>query len=287
MNVKFEQQFNLQSYNAYRVESICSKAWFPENETDLLEIFNQNKNKRFIILGNGNNIILSKDYYEEEFIILNGCFDKVTVNNTGMEAEAGATLLQLSETALKHHLTGLEIYYDIPSSVGGAVVMNAGTKEGEIKDILVKVRYLDLTDLQIKEISKEDVGFEYRNSFFQKNTNKIVLKACIKLEKGNPEQIKAKMEETKQVRWEKQPREYPNCGSVFKRPPGRFVGPMLDELEMKGFTIGGAKISEKHSGFIVNTGKATGKDILAVIAEARKRVKEKFGIDLEVEQRII
>lgn len=281
------QNFNLTNYNAYRINAVCTKAWFPENETDLLEIYSQNKNKRLIILGNGNNIILSKEYYEEEFIIFNGCFEKITVNNTEMEAEAGATLLQLSETALKHHLTGLEIFYDIPSSVGGAVVMNAGTKEGEIKDILVKVRYLDLADLQIKEISKEDVGFEYRNSFFQKNTNKIVLKAWFKLDKGNPEQIKDKMDETKQVRWAKQPREYPNCGSVFKRPPGRFVGPMLDELGMKGFTIGGAKISEKHSGFIVNTGNATGKDILSIISEAKKRVKEKFGVDLEVEQRII
>lgn len=279
--------FNLKQYNAYRLNAVCTKAWFPENENDLLEIYRHNTNKRLIILGNGNNIILSKEYYEEEFIILNGCFDKVTVNNTEIEAEAGATLLQLSETALKHHLTGLEIFYDIPSSVGGAVVMNAGTKEGEIRDILVKVRYFDLTDLQIKEIAKEDIGFEYRNSFFQKHTDKIVLKAWFNLKKGNPEQIKTKMAETKQTRWAEQPREYPNCGSVFKRPPGRFVGPMLDELGMKGFTIGGAKISEKHSGFIVNTGNATGQDILAVIAEVEKRVKEKFGIDLEVEQRII
>jgi len=278
---------NLTAYNAYRINAVCTKAWFPENETDLLEIFSQNKNKRLIILGNGNNIILSKEYYEEEFIIFNGCFDKITVNNTEMEAEAGATLLQLSETALKHHLTGLEIFYDIPSSVGGAVVMNAGTKEGEIKDILVKVRYLDLTDLQIKEIAKEDIGFEYRNSFFQKNTNKIVLKAWFQLKKEKQERIRARMEETKQTRWAKQPREYPNCGSVFKRPPGRFVGPMLDELGMKGFTVGGAKIAEKHSGFIVNTGTATGNDILALIAEAQKRVKERFGVELEVEQRII
>jgi len=287
MKIKSIENFNLTAYNAYRINAVCAKAWFPENETDLLEIFSQNKNKRLIILGNGNNIILSKEYYEDEFIILNGCFDKVKVNNTEIEAEAGATLLQLSETALKHCLTGLEIFYDIPSSVGGAVVMNAGNKEGEIKDILVKVRYLDLADRQIKEITKEDIGFEYRNSFFQKQTDKIVLKAWFQLKKGNPEQIKVKMEESKQTRWAKQPREYPNCGSVFKRPPGRFVGPMLDELGMKGFTIGGAKISEKHSGFIVNTGNATGKDILAVITEAQKRVKEKFGVDLEVEQRII
>jgi UDP-N-acetylmuramate dehydrogenase len=165
--------------------------------------------------------------------------------------------------------------------------MNAGTKEGEIKDILIKVRYLDLTDMQFKEKTKDEMGFEYRNSFFQKNTDKILLKAWFQLQKGNPEEIKYKMEETKQIRWEKQPREYPNCGSVFKRPPGRFVGPMLDELGLKGFTIGGAQISEKHSGFIVNTGNATGQDILAVISEAQKRVKEKFGIDMEVEQRII
>ena len=285
--MNYINNFNLTDYNAYRIDAVSAKAWFPENETDLLEIFRQNKNKRLIILGNGNNIILSKEYYEDEFIILNGCFDKITVNNTEMEAEAGATLLQLSKTALKHHLTGLEIFYDIPSSVGGAVVMNAGTKEGEIKDILVKVRYLDLADKQIKEISKENIGFEYRNSFFQKNTNKIVIKAWFQLKNEKQERIRARMEETKQTRWAKQPREYPNCGSVFKRPPGRFVGPMLDELGMKGFTIGGAKISEKHSGFIINMGNATGKDILSIIAEAQKRVKERFGVDLEVEQRII
>ncbi len=243
--------------------------------------------KSYIVLGSGHNVILSKEDYDEEFIILNGCFDKIEISGTEVIADAGATLLQLSDASLKNSLAGFEIFYDIPSSVGGAVVMNAGTKEGEIKDVLVKVRYLDLADMKIKEIAKEDIGFEYRNSFFQKHTNKIVLKAWFKLVKGTPKEIKAKMEQTKQIRWAKQPREFPNCGSVFKRPPGRFVGPMLDELGMKGFTIGGARISEKHSGFIINTGNATGKDILAVMAEAQRRVKEKFGVDLEVEQRII
>jgi len=285
--MNFICNFNLTNYNAYHVKAVCAKAWFPENDSDIIEIFRQNKNKRHIILGNGNNIILSKEHYDEEFIILNGCFDKVTVNNTEIEAEAGATLLQMSETALKHRLTGLEIFYDIPSSVGGAVVMNAGTKEGEISDILVKVRYLDLSDMQIKEIAKRDLGFEYRNSFFQKHTNKIVLKALFMLGKGNSEQIKAKMEETKQSRWAKQPREYPNSGSVFKRPEGRFVGPMIDELGLKGFSIGGAQVSEKHSGFIINKGNAKGSDIMAIISEIQRQVKEKFGINLEQEQRLI
>lgn len=285
--MKFLKEFDLKKYNAYRVNAVCSKAWFPEKEEDFTFLCSNNTDSKRIIIGNGNNIILSKEYYEEEFIILNGCFDKIEIEDTTIIAEAGATLKQLSELAMNCSLTGLEIFYDIPSSVGGAVVMNAGTKEGEIKDILVKVRYLDLTDLQIKEIAKEDIGFEYRNSFFQKHTDKIVLKAWFNLKKGNPEQIKTKMAETKQTRWAKQPREYPNCGSVFKRPPGRFVGPMLDELGMKGFTIGGAKISEKHSGFIVNTGNATGKDILAIIKETQNRVKERFDVELEVEQRII
>lgn len=226
--MSYINDLNLTGYNAYRINAVCNKVWFPENQNDLLEIYRQSTNRRLIVLGNGNNIILSKEYYKEEFILFNGCFDKISVNDNLIEAEAGATLLQLNETALHHHLSGIEIFYDIPSSVGGAVVMNAGTKEGEIKDILVKVRYLDLADLQIKEIAKEEIGFEYRNSFFQNQSDKIVLKAWFCLEKGNPEQIKFKMKETKQIRWAKQPRKYPNCGSVFKRSPGSFVGPMLD-----------------------------------------------------------
>jgi len=277
----------LTEYNSYRINSICSKAWFPNNEEEVKEIFRKNSNKPLIIIGNGNNIILSRAFYEEEFIIFNGCFDKVILNNNVLESEAGTTLSKLSEIALTQSLTGLEIFYDIPSSVGGAVVMNAGTKEGEIKDIIEHVRYLDLFDMQIKEIEKEEINFEYRNSFFQNQTNKIVLKAWFKLKRGNYSDIKSYMEKYKKMRWDKQPRDYPNCGSVFKRPPGYFVGAMVDELGMKGYRIGGAKISEKHSGFIINTGNATGEDILAIIAEVQLRVKEKFGIDLKVEQRII
>lgn len=285
--MKIVENLNLKDYNSYQIESYCSKAYFPESVDDFLNLFSKEVNQRKIIIGNGNNIILSKEYYEEEFIILNGCFDNIEVEETVMQAEAGATLLQLSEVALENELTGLEIFYDVPSSVGGAVVMNAGTKAGEVKDILLKVEYVDLSDNQIKEISKTEMGFEYRNSFFQKNTDKIVIKAWFELKRGNKKKIKSLMDQTKKERWAKQPREHPNCGSVFKRPSGRFVGPMLDELGLKGYTIGGAEISEKHSGFIVNTGKATGKDILDLIYFVQEKVKEKFGVDLEVEQRII
>lgn len=285
--MRVAQNLDLTKFNSYELKATCAKAFFPNSEQDLISIYGDNPHTNKIILGNGNNVILSKEYYPDDFIIFNGNFDRVKITDNIIEAEAGATLEQLSLQALKHKLSGLEIFYDIPSSVGGAVVMNAGASGEEIKDILVKARYLDLADMQIKEMRNQEIGFTYRNSFFQKNPDKIVLKAWIKLLLGTARDIKIKMEETKQKRWAKQPRELPNCGSVFKRPNGRFVGPMIDELGLKGYTIGGAKISEKHSGFIVNASDATGNDILKLIDVVKALVNAEFGINLEVEQRII
>lgn len=283
--MRIYEKFNLFRYNAYRLNAFCRKAYFPESEKDIVQLYcDQNQ---LIVIGNGNNIILSREWYDESFILFNDCFDKVDIKGTEISAEAGATLLQLSELAMQNALSGFEIFYDIPSSVGGAVVMNAGASSKEIKDLIIKVRYLDLADGKIKELPCEAIEFEYRNSFFQKNKDKLVLKVWFNLIPGTQTTIKANMEETKEKRWAKQPREYPNCGSVFKRPKGHFVGPMLDELGLKGFAIGGAKISEKHSGFIVNTGNATGKDILSLIEVAKVKVRERFNIDLEIEQKII
>lgn len=286
MNIIFEKDFNLENYNAYRIKAICAIAWFPKTEMELCAIY-KNSSTPKIIIGNGNNIILSREYYKEEFIILNGCLDKIENYETIILAEAGATLENLCEVALQNSLSGLENFYDIPSSVGGGIVMNAGTKDGEIKDILVKVSFLNTSNMEIGSILKEDMNFSYRNSIFQNEKDKIILKGWFQLKPGNNFEIKNKMQLIKKNRWEKQPREFPNCGSVFKRPSGKFVGPMIDELSLKGFSIGGAKVSEKHSGFIINTGEASGKDILALISEIQRKVKEKFNIELEVEQRII
>jgi UDP-N-acetylmuramate dehydrogenase len=262
-------------------------AIFPESEEDFIEIFQSMPRDQIIIIGNGNNIILSKQWYDETFLILNNCFDKLFVKDSVIEAESGATILDVSLKALEHELTGAEFLYDIPSSVGGAVVMNAGTKEGETKNILKKVRYLDLDDLSVNEKTNEEIQFEYRNSFFQKNKDKVILKAWFELKPGNFNAIDQLMQESKARRWARQPREYPNCGSVFKRPPGRYVGPMIDELGLKGHTIGGAQVSSKHSGFIINIGEAKGEEILSLIAYVKGKVLEKFGVDLEVEQRVI
>jgi UDP-N-acetylmuramate dehydrogenase len=284
--MKVIENFDLTQYNSYRLKATCNKAYFPTTNQEAKAVFMQHPGKK-IIIGNGNNLILAAAHYEEDFIIFNGNFNTVTVEGEVITAEAGATLQELSEIACENGLGGMEVFWDIPSSVGGAVVMNAGASGEEIKDVLVKVCYLDLMDGEIKERRNEELGFVYRNSFFQNDATKVVLSAELKLYKADQDEIKEKMNTTRDKRWEKQPRNYPNCGSVFKRPEGRFVGPMLDELGLKGFRIGGAQVSEKHSGFIVNRDNATGKDILDVIQEVQRRVQDKFGVLLEVEQRII
>lgn len=278
--------FELTDYNSYRVKAHCEMAYFPENEEDVVSFFTTNKD--FILLGSGHNIIFSKEYYQKPIVIFNGNYNSISQLEEGLlEVEAGAMMWDVAKFALNNALSGLEIFWDIPSSLGGAVVMNAGASGEEIKDVLVKVRYLDLTDNQIKEILKEDISFEYRNSFFQKNTDKIVLKAWLQLQKGNKEAISEKMETIKAQRWAKQPKEYPNAGSVFKRPKGYYVGAIMDELGLKGFTIGGAQISNKHGGFIVNFNQAKGQDILNIIKEVKRQVWEKYQVELEVEQRVI
>lgn len=284
--MRIYNNFELTDYNSYRVKAFCDKAYFPEKEEDVVSFFTTNKD--FILLGSGHNIIFSKEHYSKSVVVFNGNYNTISQIEEGLlEVEAGVMMWDVAQFALNNALSGVEIFWDIPSSLGGAVVMNAGASGEEIKDVLIKVRYLDLKDNQIKEILKEDISFEYRNSFFQKHTDKIVLKAWLKLKKADKEAIQEKMETIKAQRWAKQPKEFPNGGSVFKRPKGYYVGAIMDELGLKGYTVGGAKISEKHGGFIINFNNATGQDILDIITEVKRQVWEKYNIDLEVEQRVI
>ena len=171
--------FNLKNFNSYKINSVCKKAFFPENENDIITFFKTEKH--FIVIGSGHNIILSKEYYDFSFLILDHNFGRITIIDNTLEIEAGASMFDVSEFALKIELSGVEMFYDIPSSLGGAVVMNAGASGEEIKDLTVKVRYLDLNDLKIKEKTNEEISFNYRGSFFQENKDKIVLKAWLRL----------------------------------------------------------------------------------------------------------
>ncbi|OIQ21436.1 MAG: UDP-N-acetylenolpyruvoylglucosamine reductase [Flavobacterium sp. MedPE-SWcel] len=285
--MRVEHNFDLTNYNSYRIKATCKRAFFPSNEEDFIEIFSDNSEEK-IIIGGGYNIIFSKDHYDVDFVIVGESYSSITLeDNNVVVCEAGSGTKDLSEFALAKSLSGVEIFYDIPSSLGGAVVMNAGASGEEIKDILIKVRYLDLEDMTVKEINKEDIGYQYRNSLFQRETNKIVLKAWLGLQSGDAAEVRNKMESIKEARWAKQPKEYPNAGSVFKRPPGHYVGPMIDELSLKGYRVGGAEVSKKHGGFIVNIDNATGMDIINVVKHVQEKVKEKFSVNLEIEQRII
>lgn len=286
--MKKHKNFDLTDYNSYKIKAICSEAYFPNSIDDIIEIFKNNINRKKIIIGGGYNIIFSKPYFDELFVILGESFSNIRkVDNQVVIAEAGVNMKVLSEFALTHELTGLEIFYDIPSSLGGAVVMNAGASGEEIKDVIETVTYLDLQDFVIKTIKRDDINFQYRNSFFQKNTDKIILTVSLKLKHKDSYLIKDKMEAIKASRWSKQPKEYPNAGSVFKRPIGHYVGTMIESLGLKGYTVGGAQVSEKHAGFIVNNNNATGQDIIELIEVIKAKVLKKFGVDLEIEQRIL
>ena|SRR5690606_3626747 len=285
--MKVYTDFDLTDFNSYRLKAFCKRVYFPETDDDIKILFS-NKGEKKILLGSGHNIILSKERYDNDFVVFSGNYDRIEqVEGDRILCEAGANMKQLTAFALKHGLSGLEVFFDIPSSVGGAVVMNAGAGGEDMNGLIVSVWYFNPDTNKIEKIDKEQIGFEYRNSFFQKNPKMIVCRALLQLKSEEKLHIERKMKEIERVRHAKQPRDYPNAGSVFKRPVGHFVGPMIDKLGLKGYSIGGAKISEKHSGFIVNFDNASGDDIIALINFVKKAVVKEFEVDLEVEQRII
>lgn len=278
--------FNLKQYNSYHINAVCRVAYFIEKEEDVEEIY-RNEDK-VIIIGSGHNIILSKDYYDEAFIIMGERFASLQfIGSNKLKVYAGMFSRDLAIAVAEKELSGFEVFYDIPSSIGGAVIMNAGASGEEFSNIVEKVFCYDIESSCFRMFTKEECQFEYRNSYFQKNKNLIVLYVILTFKKGISKDIITKMNLIRDQRHAKQPKDFPNAGSVFKRPEGRFVGPMLDELNLKGFSVGGAQVSEKHSGFIVNKGNATGRDILDLIESIQIKVKNHFNVDLEVEQRII
>lgn len=238
----------------------------------------------FMLLGNGSNLII-KDGGIRGIVMYLGKMTKMTVEGTVLRAEAGALIVAASRLALEHSLTGLEFACGIPGSVGGALFMNAGAYGGEIKDVLVSATIVDET-ASIREILAEDLDLMYRTSNISRN-GYIVLEAKFQLEFGEYDAIKAVMDDLTYKRESKQPLEYPSCGSVFKRPPGYFAGKLIQDSNLQGFTIGGAQVSLKHAGFIVNINQATATEYIALIEHVQQVVYDNFGVKLEREVRII
>jgi UDP-N-acetylmuramate dehydrogenase len=283
--MKIAHNCDLTGYNSYRIPARCRIAYFPESAEDVAGLFAALR--EYVIIGSGHNIILANESYETPFIIFNGNFSRISLHGERMHLEAGAFTADACELALAHHLSGLELFYDIPSSLGGAIAMNAGYPEEDIAGLTESIWYWDIPAAKCMTIAAAQAGFSYRNSIFQNDPTKIVLAATLCLRPGNPAEIRARMLQIKAERWARQPREFPNAGSVFKRPAGRYVGPMLDELGLKGFSCGGFRVSPKHSGFIEKTGAGTGRQLLDLITDIQLRVRQHFSIDLEPEQRII
>lgn len=259
---------------------------FPKiaDEVKQLVDYCRNEGIPWLVLGNASNLIV-RDGGIRGVVIMLAEMNEISVEGTTITAAAGAKLIDTTYVALHESLTGFEFACGIPGSVGGAVFMNAGAYEGEIQDVFVSCDVL-LADGQIVTYHQAEMDFAYRHSALQEQ-QAVILTARFALAEGPQEQIKKRMDELTALRQEKQPLEYPSCGSVFKRPKGHFTGALIQEAGLQGLKWGGAQISEKHAGFIVNVDHATATDYVELIAHIQAVIKEKFDVTLETEVRII
>lgn len=242
----------------------------------------QDSNVDYMLLGNGSNLLVSDEGIRGAVLRLDGDFRKITlVDDTTIFCGAGATLAYLCKFALNCGLSGLEFAWGIPGTVGGAVFMNAGAYDGEMKDVVHSVSHISPSG-EIGRTEKDDLNFGYRTSVYRSN-NMIITGVTLKLKKGNPDEIRAKMDDYMSRRSTKQPLEYPSAGSVFKRPEGNYAGALIEQCGLKGKTCGGAQVSEKHAGFIINKSNATAKDVRDLIGEIQNTVADKTGYNLECE----
>lgn len=270
-------------HTSFRIGGIADLYVIPHDIKGLSELcsFVKKTKTKYYILGNGTNVLFDDEEFRGAVISMSE-LDSVEVSGECIKCGAGTTLNLVCKTARDHSLTGLEFAYGIPGSVGGAVYMNAGAYDGEISMILRESTYLDPNDLTVHTINNSEHNFAYRESIYKTNDS-IILSAVFELKNGNENEITEKMNDFMNRRISKQPLEYPSAGSVFKRYPGRFTGQMIDECGLKGYRIGGAQISEKHAGFIINTGGATCEDVLNLVDYTKKCVYEKFGCMIECE----
>ncbi len=239
----------------------------------------------YSILGNGSNVLVSDEGFPGVVIQLFRNMDALRVRGGLIEAEAGALLARIAHLAAKEGLTGLEFASGIPGTLGGALVMNAGAYGGEMKDV-VREAVVMKQDGELLRLSKKELELGYRSSIIAKK-GYLVLSALLELEKGDPEAIETRMKELKEARLQKQPLEYASAGSTFKRPQGHFAGKLIMDAGLRGYTVGGAQVSEKHCGFVINRGGATAGDVLQLVKDVQKKVQEQFGVDLELEVKLL
>ena len=274
-------------YTTFKIGGRASAVVFPESEEQAMDVirFCVENAIRFMPLGKGSNLLVSDNGINACVICFSSGFSDIClVDEDTVFAQSGASLMKLCRFALEHSLSGLEFAYGIPGSCGGAAFMNAGAYGGEMKDVLVKCRHIDKNG-NAGFLEGDALGLSYRHSAYYDNGCTIT-GIYVKLQKADKAEIYAKMQDFITRRREKQPLEYPSAGSTFKRPEGHFAGALIEQCGLKGKSVGGAQISTKHAGFVINTGGATCRDVLELCEICKKTVYEQTGVKLEMEIRV-
>ena len=277
----------MKNHTTFRIGGPADALALPKTPEEVAEVvrFCHEHAQPYYVLGNGSNLLVSDEGYRGIVLQLYRNFNDIQVNGEMITVQSGAMLAAVARTAYQNGLTGLEFASGIPGTIGGAVVMNAGAYGGEMKHVLREVTVLT-KEGEVLAIPAKALELGYRTSVIPKN-GWIVLGAVLQLKKGDPEQILARMEELKEQRITKQPLDLPSAGSTFKRPEGYFAGKLIMDAGLRGFTVGGAQVSEKHCGFVVNRGNATAADVWELICEVKRRVKERTGVELEPEVKLL
>lgn len=273
--------------NTYKLDCIGSFVCYPKNVDELSKLLTviRDNNLKYIVLGNCSNVILP-NYYDGIIIKLK-YFNKSIITKNELYVESGYLINKLANELLNNSYSALEWAGGIPGSIGACIYNNAGAYNKSISDILISTTVLDTKTNKIIKLNNLDCKFNYRTSIFKEEKKYIILSCKLKIEKSNKEEIKKVMNDRMQKRIDTQPLDKPSCGSVFRNPENISAGKLIDDLNLKGTKIGDAKISEKHANFIINDGKAEQEDIIKLIEKIKKMVKEKYNIDLVLEQEII
>lgn len=273
----------MQKHTTFRVGGPADYFVMPETIEQVQKVVTLCKEEEipYYIVGNGSNLLVSDKGYRGVIIQIGKRFGQIEVKENQITAQAGALLSAVANRALEAGLAGFEFAAGIPGSLGGACVMNAGAYGGEMKDVLLSVTVLT-PEGEVLAIPREELELGYRTSIIEKK-HYLVLEAVIELQKGDPEEIKAVMDDLRQRRIDKQPLEYPSAGSTFKRPEGYFAGKLIQDAGLKGFQVGGAQVSEKHAGFVINKNHATASDIYELMRQVSEKVEEESGVRLEPE----
>lgn len=286
-NIEYYEEVSLKKYNTYRIDINCKYLTLPSSKEqlrDLLEYLTK-KNEKFLVLGNGSNIILNCDYYDGVVILLNK-LNNLKIEGENIEVEAGYSLQKLAIETSKIGLEGLEFATGIPGLIGASIAMNAGAYNSSLSEVVTSVVAIN-PEFEFVTIPKDMLLFEYRSSFFKQNKNYYIVSASIKLKQGDKKEIQERISKRRVKRIETQPLDMPSAGSVFRNPEGQHAGELIEKCGLKGLSIGGAKISDKHANFIVNTGGCKGKEIIQLIERIKAEVLKKYNVELVLEQIII